>query len=433
MILGNKKISMLRSNQMKEISKKPCSTLYTYEKIGKGGYGNVYRCNIENNTNDMAVKYIESDKYGIQCLMETSVMASIKHPNLQHACKIHADSENLYIISDYAESDLSQWTSINKKNRIPTWDLLRQWTHQLLQAVACLHRRNYVHCDIKAANVLIFSDLSLRLTDFTLVTKKFDDIKYNYNVCTCTHRSPECWLGQEWDYSLDIWSLGCTLMEVATGELLFPYQGDNNADKKIRDVNLKEKTLNCILSWGKNGLEGDQNYPKEITNMQYIPWRWPKIFSDDNYADFKSIVLPMLRLNPKRRPAAFDLLDHSYFKDTVNPITREFCGALTISNPKMVKTSITPLTPEKIAALTAKITRYTTIKSVIETTLQLFLRCHTGIMELYISEHNILMTCLWITSKILLRSPIKTDVKDEYIIALEKTICLYLKFILLQK
>ena len=215
--------------------------IFESEKLGEGSYGSVYRCCNENG-NCFAVKCIKSNDTGIPNILETSIMKTIFHPNLNTAVHIHTSPSETHIFQKLAKTDLSRYTRKNKKNI--SFSTLKRWSFEIVQGLACLHRQNIVHADIKASNVLLFEDKSVKLGDFTLsvlVKDSYSSIsknqhsfsanntqprkKFTHKVCTYSHRPPECWFDQGWSYPLDIWSLGCTLFEIAYGKLLFPSQG----------------------------------------------------------------------------------------------------------------------------------------------------------------------------------------------------------------
>jgi len=50
-------------------------------------------------------------------------------------------------------------------------ELLRKWSYGLVQGLACLHRQKIIHADVKANNVLLFGDQTVKLGDFTLAVR----------------------------------------------------------------------------------------------------------------------------------------------------------------------------------------------------------------------------------------------------------------------
>jgi serine/threonine protein kinase len=404
------------------------------EPLGKGGYGSVYKCTDEFGA-QLAIKCIDTDTSGIPCLMETSIMSTIIHPNLHRAIHVHILPRKLYLISEMAVSDLSKWTRKDRKNHCPTFEEIRLWSYSLIQAVACLHRQSIMHCDIKSSNVLIFADGTIKLTDYTLSIKKWNDptASRRHTICTCTHRPLEVWLNRDWDFSVDIWSLGCTLVELLIGELLFPYQGPE------KDEILREKTINCLLDWGERGPEGPQRTPINKYKQDFIPFRecFP-IKLPDGSGILEDLILPMLRIDPLSRPSVFELIKSPLFDEQHLLSENNGTGAemepdriekilpqLQPSSYSITSTPMTELNEKEITRLKKQISRFTSSNAVISLAIELHGRC-TGIR--YINDYLKLATCLWIAGKLILRTPITTDVPLHQVLSTERTICTFLSF-----
>lgn len=116
--------------------------------------------------------------------------------------------------------------------------LVRAFGRQLLEATAYLHSLSLVHTDLKPENVLLTSGdydkptttgpraparvprhASVRVIDFGSAT--FEDAHHSAVVSTRHYRAPEVILGLGWSYPADLWSAGCILVELATGDALF--------------------------------------------------------------------------------------------------------------------------------------------------------------------------------------------------------------------
>mmetsp|Transcript_6919 Transcript_6919/g.9595 ORF Transcript_6919/g.9595 Transcript_6919/m.9595 type:complete len:164 (-) Transcript_6919:367-858(-) len=113
---------------------------------------------------------------------------------------------------------------------------------QLLKAVHFCHKIKLVHTDLKPENILLvrsdyryekrgrFDDYRvplshhIRLIDFGGAT--FEDDHHSRIINTRQYRSPEVMFGLGWSYPSDLWSIGCILAELYTGELLFKTHED---------------------------------------------------------------------------------------------------------------------------------------------------------------------------------------------------------------
>jgi len=98
----------------------------------------------------------------------------------------------LYVVSDYLESDLHDIIRINDKISLGH---KQYFMYQLLRGLKYIHSAGIIHRDIKPQNLLINKDLDLKICDFGLATVKTEKINKNYDltdyVVTRWFRAPE--------------------------------------------------------------------------------------------------------------------------------------------------------------------------------------------------------------------------------------------------
>jgi dual specificity tyrosine-phosphorylation-regulated kinase 2/3/4 len=115
-------------------------------------------------------------------------------------------------------------------------DVIRPIARDVFSALACLHTRHIVHCDVKPENVLFVrgSKSRVKLIDFGTSTfvgqPLFEYFQSRY------YRAPEVILGLHFDGAVDIWSAGCLLAEMAIGEPLFA--GADEEEQLVKFVEL---------------------------------------------------------------------------------------------------------------------------------------------------------------------------------------------------
>ncbi|MGB1101431.1 MAG: protein kinase domain-containing protein, partial [Pontimonas sp.] len=101
--------------------------------------------------------------------------------------------------------------------------LLRKFTYQLLLALTYLAKPelDIIHCDLKPENILLRQPhrSAIKLIDFGSSCKSKDRL-YTY-IQSRFYRSPEVILGLPYSKAIDMWSLGCVLVEMTTGSPLF--------------------------------------------------------------------------------------------------------------------------------------------------------------------------------------------------------------------
>lgn len=399
--------------------------------LGKGSFGDVYIATDENG-NKVAVKCCDIDKCqggdnknktkGIPNILEASIMASIIHPGLNNALRIHASETKLYIIQHLALTDLAQYTRKNKGNHKPRIEELRQWCFSVANGLAALHNERIIHADIKASNILLYADGTVKLSDYTLATKKWEATsKFTHNACTCTHRPLEGLTGRCWDESLDIWSLGCTFYEIAYGELLFPYQGELEPNQKIRNKAAKYRTrqrsINVLIDWalrgpnaGKPGMEVDEINPIDI---DYIPF----ILSEDYHVPekmlFNDLICSMLVINPTIRPSIRKVLDHPFFKGLKSPLYLS------------VKRPIKKIPVSEQARVTRYIQRYSSNTHIQILAFNIYSRCN-GMT--HITEALKAAASTWLASKLVIGYPTDLPFPLGQLLAAERDICHNLLF-----
>ncbi len=123
------------------------------------------------------------------------------------------DRELTINLNPYVEEE-PQYFSIGHVQRI---------AHQLLKALSFIHSVDLVHSDLKPENILIksYSNVEVKVIDFGSSCFTTDDTTKCSYVQSRAYRAPEVILGLRWDGKIDIWSLGCVLFEIWTGNVLF--------------------------------------------------------------------------------------------------------------------------------------------------------------------------------------------------------------------
>ncbi|CAI0558671.1 unnamed protein product, partial [Linum tenue] len=104
---------------------------------------------------------------------------------------------------------------------------VRIYTQMILQALSSIHSLGYVHCDINPRNILAFPGSGeegirkLKVADFGLAVETWKLIQGSHNKHRGTTRyvPPEVVVDGRVTSAMDIWALGCTVLEMLTGEI----------------------------------------------------------------------------------------------------------------------------------------------------------------------------------------------------------------------
>jgi serine/threonine protein kinase len=365
--------------------------------IGRGSYGKVFKAQDENNRT-IAVKCCPLSSKGIPGILECSIMSTLIHPHLNRALKIRASlqTSKLYIFQELAVSDFSQYIRKNKDHYQPNNEELKNWTFSLCSAVQALHENQIIHGDIKISNILLYHDGSIRLTDFTLATKQWKKTDtFQHMVGTYPFRPLECFLNKNWDKSLDIWSLGCTLYGIAYGEPLFPCQtaASTTIDVPRKEMKLRlfKRYINAILHWHLlyPDSQSQLDLPRKF-NITYLPPKIVVAFQQSHQPELKHLLLSILKVDPKSRPSIERIIAHPYFFGKSLPsylmITKD-------RNPSINK--------EDRARVAKGIKHYLTDDEMVEVALKIY----TQSQELKkINEKTKIMACILLTLKLFNKS-----------------------------
>lgn len=127
----------------------------------------------------------------------------------------------------------SQWLCHSTKgDQFLTEEEIQYYLYHLLVALDHLHAAGIMHRDVKPRNVLVDkTDNSLMLIDLGLADFYLPNTKYNVRVASRHYKSPELLLGNEnYDYSIDIWGVGCILAGLLFRREPF-FRGKDNMDQ----------------------------------------------------------------------------------------------------------------------------------------------------------------------------------------------------------
>ncbi|RKP06349.1 kinase-like domain-containing protein [Thamnocephalis sphaerospora] len=206
-----------------------CSRVKIMRLLGQGTFGKVAHCWDRQTRRYCAVKIIRAvQKYRDASRIEIRVLRELQRwdPENQYRC-IHLrecfDYRNhICMVFDLLGQSVFDFMKSNHFAPFPA-EHIQQLAQQLITSVAFLHRIGLVHTDLKPENILLVNDAAhtteIRLIDFGSAT--FEKEYHSAVVCTRHYRAPEIILGCGWSYPCDMWSIGCILVELFTGEALF--------------------------------------------------------------------------------------------------------------------------------------------------------------------------------------------------------------------
>jgi serine/threonine protein kinase len=125
-----------------------------------------------------------------------------------------AKTDKIWFVLEAANYDFFQLLH-KRKGRMLTLSQIKRYMAQLMLSVEYLHKNGIIHRDLKLSNILWCSESdSIRLIDYGLSRFHCIDGIKTPDMCTANYRAPEIYLGYDYDYLCDVWSLGCVLYEM---------------------------------------------------------------------------------------------------------------------------------------------------------------------------------------------------------------------------
>mmetsp|Transcript_8318 Transcript_8318/g.19151 ORF Transcript_8318/g.19151 Transcript_8318/m.19151 type:complete len:666 (-) Transcript_8318:10-2007(-) len=192
------------------------------EHLGSGSFGSVYKC-LDSTTGALfAVKEVplagrDCTQSRVQALLrEVQVLSRLEHPNVIRYYGAESTAQVLCIFVEFVSggslaSYVERFGPLKER-------VVRLYLRQLLGGLHYLHAEGVVHRDIKPANVLVDANGTCKLADFGCA-EMLSEIASDAPKVTGTPNfmAPEVAQRAGHGREADIWSLGCTVLEVCTG------------------------------------------------------------------------------------------------------------------------------------------------------------------------------------------------------------------------
>ncbi|XP_050300387.1 serine/threonine-protein kinase minibrain isoform X2 [Anthonomus grandis grandis] len=323
--------------------------------IGKGSFGQVVKAYDHVEQCNVAIKIIKNKKPFLnQAQIEVKLLEIMNKADAENKyyivkLKRHFMWRNhlclVFELLSYNLYDLLRNTNF----RGVSLNLTRKFAQQLCTALLFLStpELSIIHCDLKPENILLCNPKrsAIKIVDFGSSCQLGQRI-YQY-IQSRFYRSPEVLLGISYDLAIDMWSLGCILVEMHTGEPLF--SGSNEVDQMNKIVEVLGMPPKHILDQANKTRKFFEKVASERGSGSYRyvlkktkdgkkykspgSRRLQEILGVDNggpgsrragepghaqsdYLKFKDLITRMLDYDPKTRITPYYALQHGFFKRT---------------------------------------------------------------------------------------------------------------------
>ncbi|XP_042064285.1 mitogen-activated protein kinase kinase kinase 1-like [Salvia splendens] len=253
------------------------------ELLGRGTFGSVYE-GIADGGFFFAVKEVsllDQGEDGKQCVVqleqEIALLSQFEHENIVRYYGTEKKGSHLCIFLELVTQGSLLRLYQKYDLRVPQ---VSNYSRQILHGLKYLHDRDVIHRDIKCANILVHTNGLVKLADFGLAkAAKLNDVKSCKG--TAFWMAPEVVRSKGYGLAADIWSLGCTVLEMLTRR--FPYFG--------------LEYMTALFHIGQ-GVRPD--VPNTLSS------------------DARDFILQCLQVDPTLRPTAAQLLNHPFVKQPLS-------------------------------------------------------------------------------------------------------------------
>ncbi|KAI5403420.1 Serine/threonine-protein kinase afc3, variant 2 [Lathyrus oleraceus] len=322
-------------------------------KMGEGTFGRVLECWDRQTRDYVAIKVIRSiQKYRDAAMIEVGVLERLVKSDVGCSRCVQIQKwfdyrNHICIVFEKLGPSLFDFLKRNKYCPFPV-DLVREFGRQLLESVAYMHELRLIHTDLKPENILLVSSDYVKLpsckrvfsdeTQFRCLPKssaiKLIDFgstasanqSHSSIVSTRHYRAPEVILGVGWSTPCDLWSVGCILFELCTGEALF------QTHENLEHLAMMERVLGPLPEHMiQKANKGAEKYFKRGSRL-----RWPegavsresinavkrlgrlKDIISRHVESSRSLLIDLLHglliYDPPKRITARQALDHRFFR-----------------------------------------------------------------------------------------------------------------------
>jgi len=350
--------------------KKEYARYQVQKLLGDGTFGRVLLCHDSKDDQEVAVKVIRDvRRYAENAKIEADILRDIKKADplgkrTRSAIMLDTFLFNGHFCLVFEVCGCSLYDFLKENNFRGFWmQDIKQFAEQSLEALGFLHSRlQMTHTDLKPENILLAANKpprhatfpreaawqeknksskngnaymrpvcpDIKLIDFGNAT--YEDEHHSSVINTRQYRGPEVILSMGWNELSDVWSLGCILMELYTGELLFgthenlehlalmeaslgdfPSKMLSQATGQPRDKYLaRDRQGGWKLNWpaGAQSRSSEKHVANQLPLEKMVPQK---------HAVFADFVGHLLIFDKNARPAAKQALNHRFLRERSLP------------------------------------------------------------------------------------------------------------------
>ncbi|KAG7200500.1 hypothetical protein KM043_001064 [Ampulex compressa] len=259
-------------------------------ELGDGAFGKVYKAQHRQTHQLAAAKMcaLEVEDDLSDFMIEIDILSECKHPNVVELHEAYFIEGKLWMLIEYCDGGAVDSIMVELEKAL-TEAQIAYVCQYMTKGLAFLHKSKVIHRDLKAGNVLLTMAGGVKIADFGVSAKNKHTLqKHDTFIGTPYWMAPEVVLCETfrdnpYDFKVDIWSLGITLIEFA----------------QMEPPNHEMSPMRVLLKIQKSD-------PPKLDQ----PGKWSK--------DFNDFIAKALIKDPQSRPTADELLKHPFINRTLD-------------------------------------------------------------------------------------------------------------------
>lgn len=284
------------------------------QKIGRGKYSEVFRGRNTLNGQLCVIKALKPVK-SKKILREITILQNLYGgPNVVRLLDVAIEPETETPVLVFENVDNHDFRSLYP--RLSNFDI-RYYMYEILKTLSFAHSMGVFHRDIKPHNVMIdHSQRKVRVIDWGLGEYYHHGTPYNVRVASRYYKGPELLIDYRlYDYSLDIWSLGCVFAGILFHREPF-FRGKDNHDQLVQIVQVLGKE-DLLAYCHKYNVVLPAVFDETIMNVSHPRRPWTSLITPATSKIAEPLALDLLNqmlvYDHQGRILASDAMAHPYF------------------------------------------------------------------------------------------------------------------------